>query len=96
MTFHWPDFHAANRNHKRRVPNQTEPYPTNEELEALYNSNNGICPMCECTIAEWEPVDLDHIRPIIMGGLHTLENLRFVHQHCNRKRKKRPLIPWLG
>jgi 5-methylcytosine-specific restriction endonuclease McrA len=44
--------------------------------------------MCKCTLLEWEPVDLDHIKPIRLGGLHTLENLRFVHQFCNRRRPR--------
>jgi 5-methylcytosine-specific restriction endonuclease McrA len=81
-------FTAINSAHKRRVPNQLEPFPTTKELNDLFQSQNNICGIC---FLPFRTFQLDHIFQIQHGGLHILSNLRFTHPWCNLTRPKRPL-----
>lgn len=77
----------SNRNyeHKKRVPHQTEPFPTTKQLRQLLQSQNNICGICNFPFVTF---DLDHIVQIANGGLHILRNIRFTHVRCNRSRSK--------
>jgi hypothetical protein len=79
------DFTGANYAHKKRVPNQTEPFPTTTELRELYDSQNNICGICDYSFKTFH---LDHIVQLQFGGAHVLENLRFTHPWCNLSRDR--------
>lgn len=37
-------------------------------------------------------VHLDHKVPLLEGGKHYMDNVRYVHAKCNLSRKKRPML----
>lgn len=52
------------------------------DLRDVYTKDCGICGLCK------QPVDytlftIDHIKPIYLGGSHTLDNLQIAHWGCN-------------
>ena len=40
------------------------------------------CYLCEKPLED--PVEFDHVIPLVRGGRHVLSNLRATHRHCNR------------
>lgn len=59
----------------------------------LFNRQNGKCALCKQPIAigrgrlpDDVGVDLDHIKPRILGGRDNLENLQLLHRACNRRK----------
>ena len=48
--------------------------------------DGSVCRLCGQTIGEAEPIDLDHIVPVVAGGENAASNLRVTHRLCNRRR----------
>ena len=47
------------------------------------------CYLCEKPLED--PVEFDHVIPLVRGGRHVLSNLRATHRHCNRVKHARLL-----
>lgn len=57
---------------------------THKELEAHLAKFGGRCWMCGMSATE-----LDHVKPVVLGGAHTLDNLRPACLPCNRRKGAR-------
>lgn len=65
--------------------------PITEWLRAQVILRDGlVCKICGQPITEAQRFEIDHILPIIDGGLNLPENLRITHRYCNRSRPKSP------
>jgi 5-methylcytosine-specific restriction endonuclease McrA len=77
---------------RRRRARLREAFVEDVALFDLYNAANGQCMLCLATIdldlAYPNPLSpsVDHIKPLIKGGLHSRENLQIAHLSCNRKK----------
>ncbi len=73
-----------NQYHKRRAKMKT----TNIDSEWLFTlqMKTNICGICNTTLKQ--PIHLDHIKPLAVGGNHERGNVRFVHAVCNLRRPK--------
>lgn len=71
------------QNHRRRarVANATIVAIDEIQLLAKWEYWSGRCWMCRRVAVEW-----DHVKPIAMGGLHCLANLRPACRPCNAKK----------
>ena len=56
-----------------------------EKMEMIKQQNN-ICPLCKCTIYISDEIEVDHINPLAIKGIDSIENLQIVHKFCNRKK----------
>lgn len=59
-----------------------------KELKRLYSS---VCFYCGAI----EPITLDHVVPIALGGRHSIGNIVPACRPCNTSKKDRLLITWL-
>ena len=68
-----------NRSYKRRSKKKQ----TDITIEWLLQLREEtiLCSICQCLL-EGE-VHLDHVIPLCIGGTHTINNVRYVHSHCN-------------
>lgn len=53
---------------------------------AVYNKFNNICPHCEESLHNGEPVELHHIISVKDGGKYSLKNMQPLHQICHQSR----------
>lgn len=60
------------------------------DLEAIKRRDRTICWLCRKRVAKAD-LSFDHVTPLVVGGSHSLENLRVAHKKCN-SRKNRALI----
>ena len=49
--------------------------------------STAYCELCFVLLDEVR-VDLDHVRPVAVGGLHSTDNVRFICKRCNQQRPK--------
>ena len=47
------------------------------------------CGICDQDIADEEPIDIDHIHPVALGGTDNPDNLQVAHASCNRSKGAR-------
>jgi len=52
---------------------------------AIYRKYNHVCPVCEDSLHNGEPIELHHIRPVKDGGKYTMENIQPLHRICHQK-----------
>lgn len=64
---------------------------TSDFLENLWGSTK-FCVLCGVSLEDNSKYpngkELDHIKPICIGGLHNQDNVRYICVKCNRKRPK--------
>lgn len=51
----------------------------------IYKLQNGICYLCGLYFV-FKKMDLDHVMPIALGGLHKKSNVKMACAHCNRSK----------
>ena len=68
---------------------------------ALFNRQQGKCSLCRQPIAIGRgrlpgdaQVDLDHIKPRVLGGRDNLENLQLLHRTCNRRKGAMAMVEY--
>lgn len=54
-----------------------------ELLDKAWDDSQGICALCGKPMTFWNKT-VDHIVPLSKGGDNKRENIRYVHQSCNR------------
>ena len=69
------------------------PYPSQvgrlELVLSLIDRDGYQCGICLGILPdEWSEIDVDHIKPKVLGGSHQLVNLRLTHKFCNRSKAK--------
>ena len=73
--------HSGN---KRRSREKESDFDSSWLLE-LYEKTK-ICSICNQALSESR--HLDHIKPLCLGGTHTMDNVRYVHPVCNLRRPR--------
>jgi Restriction endonuclease len=64
------------------------------EFQKVWDSSSGICYLCGDLITKGTE-QYDHVIPLSKRGAHTYDNLRAVHNYCNkRKYNKTPIEFW--
>jgi RNA-directed DNA polymerase len=59
-------------------------YPeTPNRVATLLKRQKGICPHCGLYFTSTDIVEVDHIKPISLGGKDTYDNLQLLHKHCH-------------
>ncbi|WP_333319564.1 group II intron reverse transcriptase/maturase [Microcoleus sp. D3_18a_C4] len=59
-------------------------YPeTPNRVASLIKRQKGICPHCGLYLTSIDIVEVDHIKPISLGGKDTYDNLQLLHKHCH-------------
>lgn len=59
-------------------------YPeTPNRVASLIKRQKGICPHCGLYFTSTDIVEVDHIKPISLGGKDTYDNLQLLHKHCH-------------
>jgi 5-methylcytosine-specific restriction endonuclease McrA len=56
----------------------------------VYERDQGVCGICQKPVED--RYDIDHIIPIVKGGMHSYANTQLAHPACNRAKKDR--LPW--
>ena len=51
----------------------------------VYQAQSGICYLCGLFF-DFKQMELDHVMPIALGGLHELSNVKMACTHCNRSK----------
>lgn len=59
-----------------------------EERLRLYNTQNGICPLCDAGL-EFSGAEADHIIAFANCGGNEYENFQMTHRTCNRQKGDR-------
>jgi 5-methylcytosine-specific restriction endonuclease McrA len=74
----------------RRALRRNRGTHTIQDVINQYARQRGHCYYCRCKVA-WGKHHVDHIIPLIRGGMNTADNLVITCPTCNlRKREKRP------
>jgi 5-methylcytosine-specific restriction endonuclease McrA len=57
-------------------------------INVLRERDGDICGVCGKVIYTGDE-EIDHVRPIAVGGTHAAINIRLLHGECNRRRKRK-------
>ncbi len=84
--------YTDNKNHSRRARSQASsagPRLTTSDVKMLLAAAK-TCPLCRRRLKPEDDrrPELDHIRPLNVGGTHTLGNVRVICRRCNGSRPK--------
>jgi len=70
-----------------------KPHPGTAEQRAkewnrkqLLRRDGAVCQLCLEPFEKVSEATLDHIQPVSKGGQDKIQNLRLVHEFCNRQR----------
>lgn len=85
-----PYNHIANQHKRRALKLGNGGFYTTNQIQALYDFQEGRCFHCDCDISEY--YEIDHWIPLSRGGSNWPENLRLLCKHCNSSKKDR--LPW--
>lgn len=55
--------------------------------EKVYEKSGGVCQLCGKPLSKYA-FTVDHIQPLSRGGTNELDNLRAVHEECNKLKGK--------
>jgi RNA-directed DNA polymerase len=51
--------------------------------QILLTKQKGICLWCKRRFYWNDIMEVDHIIPLLNGGMHTMDNLQLLHRHCH-------------
>ncbi|NRR21143.1 DUF262 domain-containing protein [Brevibacillus sp. MS2.2] len=60
---------------------------TDDEKKELIKKQNNICPLCSGYLFSGDEIEVDHIKPLAVGGRDSFLNLQATHKECNRRKK---------
>lgn len=91
------DYREANRTKRRESNSRRRAVIRGVDAErvtaeSLWIRDGGVCALCDEPVNRHlrypEPMSwsIDHIVPLVHGGLHTYDNTRITHLHCNVRR----------
>ncbi|WP_445246810.1 HNH endonuclease [Microcoleus sp. OTE_8_concoct_300] len=52
-------------------------------VSKLIKKQKGTCPHCGLYFTSTDIVEVDHIKPISLGGKDTYDNIQLLHKHCH-------------
>ena len=61
-------------------------YVPNNVKEILRELQEDSCGICNTLVYELDVVNLDHIIPISRNGVHSMDNLQYTHESCNKQK----------
>jgi 5-methylcytosine-specific restriction endonuclease McrA len=84
-----------NRN-RRSVRNSAAGMHTDNDINAIFNSQKGLCATCETelSIGEDKVFHVDHIMPLAKGGSNDKYNLQCLCPRCNMSKHAKDPIAW--
>lgn len=59
---------------------------TQSEREALLEKQGNRCAITHASIFPGDEIEIDHIKPLALGGTDTIDNLQITHKDANRKK----------
>jgi hypothetical protein len=65
------------------------------DREEIYKRDNAICGICN-DLVPWDEYELDHVIPLISGGLHVAANVQVSHGRCNRRKHIKSMATLVG
>lgn len=77
---------------RRAYKKGAEGYYTPEQIDALYDFQEGRCFHCDCDISDY--FERDHWIPLTKGGSNWPENIRLLCRHCNRSKHHKLPHEW--
>ncbi len=66
---------------------------TEQEIEALYEKQDGRCAACKTPVA-FRHIHRDHVVPLALGGSNDISNIQVLCGPCNRSKGARDPISW--
>ena len=72
------------KSNARRRARELDAFVEDVDRQELIDSSDGLCGLCGRTLTE--PIEIDHIYPLSMGGLHSFINTHATHRVCNRRK----------
>lgn len=88
---------ARRANSKRRaIMASIEGSYTTNDLQRLYDDQNGQCAYCGIRLF-WDipgDIHIDHIQPITRGGSNNADNLAITCAHCNLSKHDKTIAEW--
>ena len=52
----------------------------------VFERDKGVCGICKEPVDPMSKWEVDHIVPILRGGLHSYANVQLAHARCNRSK----------
>lgn len=90
---HKEDFIFRARERKKRIRETKDGTITKESLDYMYESQFHKCDYCGCDLDKTGK-HLDHILPLVKGGIHTLSNVHWVCPKCNLSKNDKTEEEW--
>ena len=83
----------VNSNAKRYIQQKLERSDITTDWLLELRKSTTHCPFCKVKLGGDDPYaptypNLDHITPLVIGGTHTMENVRYLCRKCNLSRPK--------
>lgn len=96
------------RDFNRRIKLKSAMVDKDITVEGLYRRDNGTCYLCgrKCNFedytvrdgafiaGDWYP-SIDHVIPLVKGGLHSWDNVMLAHHRCNSEKRDKTISPYL-
>ena len=62
------------------------------DVAALFDQQHGRCASCHSTIADG--YEIDHVKPLALGGSNRLDNIQLLCPQCNRSKSAKDPLVW--
>lgn len=90
---HKEDFVFKARERKKKIKETKDGTITKESLNIMYETQLHKCAYCNSNLDELGK-HLDHILPLVKGGIHTLSNVHWVCPRCNLSKNDKTEEEW--
>ncbi|WP_052055713.1 group II intron maturase-specific domain-containing protein [Myxosarcina sp. GI1] len=70
-------------------------YPeTPIRVRILLKRQKAKCTICKLSFTNQDILEVDHIKPISLGGKDTYKNLQLLHRHCHDNKSRQDYLEW--
>lgn len=60
----------------------------------IFEAAKGVCHLCEQRIQVGQPWDVEHVRPLALGGADDESNMKPAHRACHATKTKADAASW--